>query len=165
MLNYSKVKMKNPTQPDDPEKWYGRLQYTKRMSLEEIAQHITDHGSVYDKGDVYAILCKLVKCAKELMLEGYRLELGDLGLLYVVAHSIGALDAKSFTSESFTELVVTLNPSKTLSGELMQRAEFANVATRRTHDLAKKAEQEGSTTVDLSRPEVDDDDTTDPSEP
>ena len=89
------------------------------------------------------------------MLEGYRLELGDLGLLYVVAHSKGAVDAKSFTSDNFTELIATLKPSVYLSGELMQRAEFTNVATRRTHDLAKKAEQNGDVTVDLSREEDD----------
>ena len=135
--------MLNPMHPEEPAKYYARLQYVKRLSIMDIADHMVSHGCAYDAGDVCAILKKLVSCMKHLMLEGYRLQLDDLGILYLTARSEGAVDAKSFTADNIRSLEVTLLPSDILSANLRIGAEFRYRASRRAQAAIERAEREG----------------------
>ena len=76
MINYSIAMMGNPAKPDDPKRAYGVAQYTEKMSLGQFSEHISDHNCVYDAEDVQAILGKAVKCLREMLLAGKKVELG-----------------------------------------------------------------------------------------
>ena len=75
MIDYAVAMLKNPAHPDEPQKAYAFLQSRATLTIEEIADHMVSHGCNYDRGDIIAILIKLVSCSKELMLDGYRIEL------------------------------------------------------------------------------------------
>ena len=83
MINYSIAMMGNPAKPEDPKKAYGVAQYTEKMTLEKFSEHISEHNNVYDAEDVQAILGKAMKCLREMLLAGKKVELGKLGEFYV----------------------------------------------------------------------------------
>ena len=60
-------------------KAYGIAQCSEVIDINQFAKHISDHGCVYGKGDIVGVLTMAVSCLKELMLEGHRVKLGDLG--------------------------------------------------------------------------------------
>lgn len=149
-LDYSIAAMRNPAHPDEPSKWYAFLQYRGTLDIKGISSHIASHGCVYDKADIAAIITKLVDCTKELMLEGYRLQLGDLGKMFLTCSSAGTLTADAFTSDSIRALNVNFQASDEFE-DILRKAVFNNVASRRGQEAVKAAEKAGETTVDLSR--------------
>lgn len=149
-LDYSIAAMHNPARPDEPSKWYAFLQYRGTLDIKEIASHIASHGCVYDKADIAAIISKLVDCTKELMLEGYRLQLGDFGKMFLTCSSSGTPTAEAFTSDNIRTLNVNFQASDEFE-DILRKAVFNNVASRRGQEAVKAAEKAGETTVDLAR--------------
>jgi hypothetical protein len=74
MIDYSiSVKSSKPgTKKADVKetKAYGQAQIRKKLTLEEFAAHIREHGCVYDKGDIAAIITKTIRCLREQLLLG-----------------------------------------------------------------------------------------------
>ena len=54
-------------------------QYADVMTIEKFARHIATHGCVYSRADISAILYLAVDCMREMLLEGRKIRLGDLG--------------------------------------------------------------------------------------
>ena len=75
-------------------------QYTDIMTIEKFAKHITSHGSVYSRADISAILYIAVDCMREMLLEGKKIRLGDLGDFSLLLTSKGAEDADKFIDRS-----------------------------------------------------------------
>lgn len=148
-IDYSIAKMRNPMNENDPMKWYAFLQYRGTLDIKEIAEHIASHGCVYDKADIQAILTKLVDCSKELMLEGYRLKLGDLGKMFLTCSSVGASTSDNFTSDNIRSLNVKFQSSDEFE-DLLRKAVFNNVASRKGQEAVKAAEKAGEMTVNLA---------------
>lgn len=98
MIDYAVTLMANSMKPEEAKKAYAFLQSRGTLTIDEIADYMVSHGCNYDRGDIIAILVKLVSCSKELMLDGYRIQLGDLGKLYLTAQSEGAESKELFTS-------------------------------------------------------------------
>ena len=130
-------------------KAYAFLQSRGTLSIDEIADHLVSHGCNYDRGDVIAIITKLVNCSKELMLDGYRIELGDLGKLYLTCQSEGAVSKEKFTRANIKSINVKFSASK-LYDDLLQRVSLHNAPTRKASAAALEAELSGLTTADWS---------------
>ncbi len=134
MLNYSIVVMsaKPGTKKENitETKAYAKTQVTSTMSMDAFAQHIADHGSKYGRGDVYAILAEAVDCLRELILEGKKVTLGDLGAFYPSLKSTGAEDAASLTAANIKALNVRWAPGKRFRN-LRDDASFQCVPSRR----------------------------------
>lgn len=105
MINYSIAMMGNPAKPDDPKKAYGVAQYTEKMTLEKFSEHISEHNNVYDAEDVQAILGKAVKCLREMLLAGKKVELGKLGEFYVTLQGKGTETASKYNPDICVEKV------------------------------------------------------------
>lgn len=148
-INYSLSLRANPQNEEDPKKAYALAQYTGKMSLEQFAKHIADHGCVYSRADVYAILTLMVDCMKEQLLLGQRIELGDLGTFSVVLSSIGADSMEEFNAN----VNITRVRPKWTVGKLFKNmvdlAEFEYVGTRDAQAKVKKALKKGDKTVTL----------------
>lgn len=130
MINYSIAMMGNPAKPDDPKKAYGVAQYTEKMTLEKFSEHISDHNSVYDAEDVQAILGKAVKCLREMLLAGKKVELGKLGEFYVTLQGKGTETADKYNPANCVEKVnVVWVPGKQFE-DLKENAVFNLVANR-----------------------------------
>ena len=121
------------------------------MTIEKFAKHITSHGSVYSRADISAILYMAVDCMREMLLEGKKIRLGDLGDFSLLLGSKGAETADKFTAQNITQVKVQWEPGKEFKN-LLDDAEFNLVASRSAQAAVLKAIKEGKTNVDLNAP-------------
>ena len=149
MIDYAVVLMANPMKPEEGKKAYAFLQSRGKLKIDEIADHMVSHGCQYDRGDIIAILVKLVSCSKELMLDGYRIQLGDLGNFYLTVKSEGAESKEKFTIANIKAMKTNFDASKQFS-DLIQRVSLHRVPTRKAVAATLEAETNGETTADWS---------------
>ena len=147
MIDYAVAMIKNIRTGES--KAYAFLQSRSTLRIEEIADHMVSHGCNYDKGDIIAIISKLVNCSKELMLDGYRIELGDLGKLYLSCQSEGAADKEKFTRANIKSINVNFAASK-IYADLVQKVSLHKVPTRKAVAATLEAETEGRESADWS---------------
>ena len=133
MINYSiAIKSSTPgTKKADitETKAYGMAQVSEVLDINDFAKHIASHGSVYKKGDVIGLLTNAVSCLRELMLEGKRVKLGDLGDFQPQLRTEGARTTEEFTALNIKEVVVGWTPGKPFEN-LRSEATFQLVPTR-----------------------------------
>ena len=134
-INQAKQEGKNPDQKDldlvktEKQNAFAISQYTDVMTIEKFAKHITSHGSVYSRADISAILYMAVDCMREMLLEGKKIRLGDLGDFSLLLGSKGAESADKFTAQNITQVKVQWEPGKEFKN-LIDDAEFNLVASR-----------------------------------
>ena len=160
-INQAKQEGKNPEQKDldlvktEKQNAFAISQYTDVMTIEKFAKHITSHGSVYSRADISAILYMAVDCMREMLLEGKKIRLGDLGDFSLLLGSKGAETADKFTAQNITNVKVQWEPGQQFKN-LLEDAEFNLVASRSAQAAVIKAIKEGKTNVDLNAPETPD---------
>ena len=156
-INQAKKEGKNPDPKDlelvktEKQNAFAISQYTDIMTIEKFAKHITSHGSVYSRADISAILYIAVDCMREMLLEGKKIRLGELGDFSLLLTSKGAEDADKFTSQNITGVRVQWEPGQEFKN-LRDDAEFNLVASRSAQAAVIKAIKEGKTNVDLNAP-------------
>ena len=156
-INQAKQEGKNPEKKDldlvktEKQNAFAISQYTDVMTIEKFAKHITSHGSVYSRADISAILYMAVDCMREMLLEGKKIRLGDLGDFSLLLSSKGAETADKFTAQNITQVKVQWEPGKEFKN-LLDDAEFNLVASRSAQAAVLKAIKEGKTSVDLNAP-------------
>lgn len=64
MINYSISLRANPSDQDAPKKAYANAQYSEIMTLDKFAEHISTHGSKYNRADIQAVLIQAVDCMR-----------------------------------------------------------------------------------------------------
>lgn len=160
MINYS-VALKNNRGKDSatyPTKAYATAQIDEVYSLDKFAKHIADHGSVYGRGDIYAVLIQAVECLKELILQGKKISLGDLGAFYPTISSVGANTKADFTASNIKKLTVGWTKGSELKN-MKDEATFQYVATRAVQAQSAAAERKTTTqdgfTVTITKDAVD----------
>ena len=149
-INYSTAMYSNPMDEDAPKKAYAKSQYTNILTLDKFAEHIASHGSKYNRADIYAVLMQTVDCMREMLLEGKRIEMGDLGVFSVSIQSQGAENLETFNPAIHIEqLNVNWTPGDRFRN-LIDSAVFNLVPSRRAAKLLLKSIKAGETTVDLT---------------
>lgn len=124
-------------------------QYVDVMTIEKFARHIATHGCVYSRADISAILYLAVDCMREMLLEGRKIRLGDLGDFSVSLSSKGAESADKFSAANITAVNVVWDCGQEFKN-LLADAEFNLVASRSAQAALLKAIKSGSSVVDLS---------------
>jgi len=155
-IQYSVAMLANPQKPEEAKKAYANLQLTGIVNINELAEHITDHNSVFSKGTVVGVLTELSECMRELILQGYKIQLGDIGSFAPSISSQGAKTRDEFSASNIKEFDVNFNIGKAFDN-LRRDAEFEKTTTRKAQAAALKAENEGKTNADWT-PEVDEED-------
>ena len=156
-INQAKKDGKEPDKKDtdlvktEKQNAFAISQYTDVMTIEKFAKHITSHGSVYSRADISAILYMAVDCMREMLLEGKKIRLGDLGDFSLLLSSKGAETADKFTAQNITNVKVQWEPGQQFKN-LLEDAEFNLVASRSAQAAVIKAIKEGKTNVDLKMP-------------
>ena len=156
-INQAKKDGKEPDKKDtdlvktEKQNAFAISQYTDVMTIEKFAKHITSHGSVYSRADISAILYMAVDCMREMLLEGKKIRLGDLGDFSLLLGSKGAETADKFTAQNITNVKVQWEPGQQFKN-LLDDAEFNLVASRSAQAAVIKAIREGKTNVDLNVP-------------
>ena len=92
-----------------------------------------------------------VDCMREMLLEGKKIRLGDLGDFSLLLSSKGAETADKFTAQNITNVKVQWEPGQQFKN-LLDDAEFNLVASRSAQAAVIKAIKEGKTNVDLNVP-------------
>ena len=156
-INQAKKDGKEPDKKDtdlvktEKQNAFAISQYTDVMTIEKFAKHITSHGSVYSRADISAILYMAVDCMREMLLEGKKIRLGDLGDFSILLASKGAETADKFTAQNITNVKVQWDPGQQFKN-LLEDAEFNLVASRSAQAAVIKAIKEGKTNVDINVP-------------
>lgn len=76
-------------------RWYGRFVYTETLSTEEFAQHISNHGSPFDRATILGVLMAACDCLVELVKDSKRVRFGDLGTFYLSPETYGSPTERS----------------------------------------------------------------------
>ena len=130
-IQYSTAMMANPMKPEEAKKAYANLQLTGIVNINELAEHITEQSV----------------CMRELILQGYKVHLGDIGTFAPAISSEGAESKEKFGAQNIKDMGVNYNPGDAFDN-LRRDAEFEKTTTRKAQAAALKAENEGKTTAD-----------------
>lgn len=66
-------------------KYYPEVDVQKTLSLRGFAKHMTDHGCLFGREVIEAVLTKITECLPELIGQGVPVQLGSLGIFYPTA--------------------------------------------------------------------------------
>mgnify|MGYP002525984280 CR=1 FL=1 len=69
--------------------YYGRVESNEVLSLNDLAQHMSDHNTPYSRGVIKGVLTDMVRCIRELVLDGYGVKLDDLAIFKPAISSDG----------------------------------------------------------------------------
>ena len=134
-------------------KWYGRVATTKTMTYQELCKHMSEHNSVYGEDVCLGVANKLQSCMLEQLLEGKKVQFGELGVFYLSVKSTGTDEEKDFNlGININGLFLCFAPSRTdvnnLSSKMLKKkASFLNIKDL-TESKAKKPSTTDSTTGD-----------------
>ena len=118
-------------------KWFARVKALETLNTRKLANHISEHGSIYTPDVVYGVLEKFRSCLIEMLLESKKVKIEGLGTFYTKKEEYNpnkhmkALHIR-FLPEQTTEENIS-------SREFIKKAEFVNVDS-----LLKNEEENGS---------------------
>ena len=112
--------------------YYGRIVTTKTMTYQELCKHMSEHNSVYGEDVCLGVANKLASCLLEQLLEGKKVQFGDLGTFYLSAKTTGALTEDDFNAGQnikglYLRFAASRQDVNDLSAKtLKKKAEFMN---------------------------------------
>ena len=124
----------------DERKIYGQTQISEVMDLRSFSQHIASHGSVYNRGDIYAVITQMVDCLHEQLLEGKKVQLGDLGSFSPAISTEGVETASEFSRKHIKKRRVIWSPGEMFK-DLISEADFQLVPSRKGQARLLKQER------------------------
>ena len=125
------------------------LQLNDTIDLPELAQHMSDHDSKYNEGDIYAVLVQAVKCIKEFATQGVAVQLGDLGQFVPKIRTTSKLSSEDVSAADIRRVTLRWaagERTKNFVGD----CEFEQVAHRKNQALLLQAEKSGQNTMSLA---------------
>ncbi len=141
MIQYSVTLIGNPRDPSQPKKAHARIQASDHYDVQRFAEYIASHNSKYSRGDIYAVLDTVARHVKELVQQGNKVSLGDLGAFYPTVNSEPADSIGEFTPNHIRSLRVKWEPPKAFEN-LLEGIEFHRVVSCRKRKELLKAENE-----------------------
>ena len=130
---FIKVSQNKITDSKSYGKWYGRVVSSKTMTYQELCKHMSEHNSVYGEDVCLGVANKLQNCMLEQLLEGKKVQFGELGVFYLSVKSTGTAEEKDFNlGVNINGLYLCFAPSRTdvnnLSSKMLKKkATFMNV--------------------------------------
>ena len=133
-------------------KWYAQIKNLETLNTRKLAQHISEHGSIYTADVVFGVLEKFRSCLIEMLLESKKVKIEGLGTFYTTLENTkgGAQSKDKFSVNShLNALHIRFLPEQEQelnisSRQFLKKADFINV-----DNLLKKeeeAESEGNST-------------------
>lgn len=139
--------MQNPIHPEKDPLAYARAQVKEVISFRKFVQHIAEHGG-YTRGKVKGVLADMCTCLVEMLLDGKKVQLDELGDFWISLSCDGAETVNKFTADNIKAVNIIFTPGPDFEN-LISKAEFETVASRAAQAATLKAEKEGKSTVDL----------------
>ena len=118
-------------------KWYARLKSIETLSMTKLADHISEHGSVFTADVVEGVMKKFKTCLLEMLLESKKVKVNGLGTFYLTCEcSKGGADKEADfnVNQHLKALHIRFLPDQAAednlsSREFIKKAEFVNVKT------------------------------------
>ena len=116
-------------------KWYAQVKALETMNTRKLANHISEHGSIYTPDVVYGVLEKFRSCLVEMLLNSKKVKIEGLGTFYTTLENQknGALKKEDYNpNKHMKALHIRFLPEQTTeenisSREFLKKAEFINV--------------------------------------
>ena len=78
-----KIQNKNENNEKTNGKWYPRVVNMGTLDVDDLCEHIQEHGSIWTDDVVVGVVKKFVKCIQELLLQSHKVKLDGLGTFYL----------------------------------------------------------------------------------
>ena len=116
-------------------KWYAQIKSLETLNTRRLAQHISEHGSIYTPDVVYGVLEKFRSCLLEMLLDSKKVKIEGLGTFYCTLENKkkGANKKEDYSvREHIKGLHIRFLPEQTTeenisSREFLKKAEFINI--------------------------------------
>ncbi len=116
-------------------KWFARVKALETLNTRKLANHISEHGSIYTPDVVYGVLEKFRSCMLEMLLNSKKVKIEGLGTFYTTLENEkgGALKKDDYSvSKHMKALHIRFLPEQTTeenisSREFLKKAEFINI--------------------------------------
>jgi predicted histone-like DNA-binding protein len=116
-------------------KWYAQIKSLETLNTRKLANHISEHGSIYTPDVVYGVLEKFRSCLVEMLLESKKVKIEGLGTFYCTLENQknGAAKKEDFNvNKHLKALHIRFLPEQTTeenisSREFLKKAEFINI--------------------------------------
>ena len=136
-------------------KWYAQIKNLETLNTRKLANHISEHGSIYTPDVVYGVLEKFRSCLIEMLLNSKKVKIEGLGTFYCTLENQknGALKKEDFNvNKHLKALHIRFLPEQTTeenisSREFLKQAEFINIEALQ----AKPKDDEDGTSGDGSQ--------------
>lgn len=148
MIDYSIYMQHNPIDKNAALKAYAKPQMRELMSFSKFVEHIATHNGVFSRGTVHGVIIDMCECLVEMLLDGKKVQMGELGNFWVSLSSDGAEKLESFSASNIKAVNIVFTPGTDFEN-LLSRAQFNPVSSRTAQAATLKAEKTGATTVDL----------------
>lgn len=149
MIDYSVYMQPNPLDETAAPKAYAKAQMRELMTFDKFINHIASHNGGFSRGMVKGIVSDTCTCVVEQLLEGKKVQFGELGSFWISLTSTGAESMEAFTAANITGVNIIFTPGDDFAN-LINNAEFNLVASRIAQAATLKTEKAGGTTVDLA---------------
>ena len=116
-------------------KWYAQIKSLETLNTRKLANHISEHGSIYTPDVVYGVLEKFRSCLVEMLLESKKVKIEGLGTFYCTLENQKkcALKKEDFNpNKHLKALHIRFLPEQAAeenisSREFLKKAEFINI--------------------------------------
>lgn len=148
MIDYSVYMQSNQMDETAAPKAYAKAQMREIMTFAKFVNHIAQHNGVFSRGTVKGVLSDACSCIVEQLLEGKKVQLGELGSFWISLTSTGAESMESFSANQIKTVNIVFTPGEDFEN-LRSKADFNLVASRVAQNATLKTEKAGGTVVDL----------------
>ena len=101
-------------------KWFAKNVVEETITLDGLAEHMSNHNSPYSKGVIKGLLTDMVGCIKELLLEGKNVKIDDLAIFSLAIKN--KLSANTEEEFSISKNIEGVKLRARATGELMSKS-------------------------------------------
>ena len=126
-------------------KHYAKVVSMKTMSYKELCKHMSEHNSIYGEDVCSGVAVKLQSCILEQLLEGKKVQFGDLGTFYLSAKCSGAATEEAFNvGQNIKGLYLRFAPSRTDVNDLSAKSLKKLATFLNAKDLVEPKKKDGN---------------------
>ena len=133
-------------------KWYAQIKNLETLNTRKLANHISEHGSIYTPDVVCGVLEKFRSCLVEMLLESKKVKIEGLGTFYCTLENQknGAAKKEDFNvNKHLKALHIRFLPEQTTeenisSRQFLKQAEFINIDSLLKEKEESSSSQSGS---------------------
>ena len=121
-------------------KWFAKVKSLETLNTRKMAQHISEHGSIYTPDVVYGVLEKFRSCLLEMLLNSKKVKIDGFGTFYTTIENqkSGAPSKEEYNvNKHIKGLHIRFLPEQTTeedisSREFLKQAEFIDIDSLQT---------------------------------